>query len=103
MKPPRDELIILRSEWEKFLALVKGNQKNVMHLHDVTHVRAACDSEDEGNVSVVLSLGLLRAIVQERDQVASRLHALSNGVEQQALLIVDLNRVGKVFCERSKP
>lgn len=71
-------------------------------LTDTTDVRAACASEDEGNEPVTMQLGLLRAIIQERDGVASRLQALANGVEQHAAWMADLNRLAKGFCARSK-
>ena len=40
-------------------------------LTDVTDVRARCASEDEGNEPVTMSLGLLRAIIQERDAMSA--------------------------------
>lgn len=76
----------------------------MIHLHDMTGVRATCASEEiDDDASVVLSLGQLREMVRNRDSVVSRLNALRNGVDQHALWIADLKKLADNFCEMSKP
>jgi hypothetical protein len=75
----------------------------MQHLVDMTDIRAACASEDnDSDVSVVVSIGSLRSMLDDLMKLRGRLGALRNACVQHELDATSVRKLAESFCERSR-